>query len=235
MGGPATGGAGTGDVPGREGAVAGAVDLVLAPRAAASLVVALAPAALAGSLPEIRRPSALVLYDDATVPGRPSSAPFDGAGRPTVRRILVEGGRPAGRLNAAGRHLERPSYRDLPKPAPAALVVAPGVKVGDSLPAGRSLARGPAIVIRAAIVDIKPGADWVVRVRRGDLWNEGERLGTADGLFWEGDPARLIQAIVETGDDPQWYQCGFAVSAPSFTLRGLTPWRRDAPTGSRTS
>jgi predicted Zn-dependent protease len=225
MGGPAMG----------EGAAAGEVDLVLAPRAAASLVVALAPAALAGSLPEIRRPSALVLYDDATVPGRPSSAPFDGAGRPTVRRILMEGGRPAGRLDAAGRHLERPSYRDLPKPAPAALVVAPGVKVGDSLPGGGSLARGPAIVIRAAIVDIKPGADWVMRIRRGDLWNEGERLGMADGLFWEGDPARLIQAIVETGDDPRWYQCGFAVSAPSFTLRGLTPWRREAPTGSRTS
>jgi len=197
----------------------------------ASLIVALAPAALSGSLPEIRRPSALVLHDDATVPGRPSSAPFDGAGRPTVRRILVEGGRPAGRHDAAERHLERPSYRDLPKPAPAALVAAPGMKLGEPLPGGGSIARGRAIVIRAAIVDIKPGVDWVVRVRRGDLWREGERLGTADGLFWEGDPARLIQAIVETGDEPRWYQCGFAVSAPSFTLRGLTPWRRDAPTG----
>lgn len=233
--GPTTGGAPTDDVRAGEGAAAGAVDLVLAPRAAASLVVALAPAALSAGLPEIRRPSALVLHDDPTVPGRPSSSPFDGAGRPTVRRILVEGGRQAGRFAAAGRHLERPSYRDLPRPAPAALVAAPGLRVGESLPGRGGAARGRAVVIRAAIVDIKPGAEWVVRIRRGDLWKEGERLGTADGLFWEGDPARLVQAIVETGDDSRWYQCGVAVSAPSFTLRGLTPWRRDAPAGSVSS
>jgi predicted Zn-dependent protease len=227
----AGGGTATGDLPAGEAFKAGAVDLVLAPRAAASLVAALAPAVLSGSLPETRRPSALVLHDDPTVPGRPSSAPFDGAGRPTVRRILVEGGRPAGRPGAAGRHVERPSYRDLPRPAPAALVVAPSVTVGDPPPGGGSAAPGRVVVIRAAIVDIKPGAEWVVRIRRGDLWKGGEWLGTADGLVWEGDLARLVQAIVETGDDSRWYQCGATVSTPSLTLRGLTPWRRDAATG----
>ena len=213
----------------------GAVDLVLSPRAAAALVAALAPAALSGSLPDIRRPSALVLHDDATAPGRPSSAPFDGAGRPTVRRLVVEGGRPVGRFEAATGHHERPSYRDIPRPAPAALVVAPGVKVAAGpLPGGGIAMPSCDGTIRAAIVDIKPGSEWMVRIRRGELWKNGARLGPADGLAWAGDLARLLQAIVESGDDSRWYQCGIGINTPSLGLRGLHPWRRDAPVTSRT-
>jgi predicted Zn-dependent protease len=130
-------------------------------------------------------------------------------------------------------HLERPSYRELPKPGAAALVVAPGLKVAVLSPGAGTATPGLATVIHAAIVDIQPGAGWVVRVRRGDLWKDGERLGAADGLVWEGDLARLLQAIVETGDDSRWYQCGVAVSSPSLSLRGLGPWRRDARAGSR--
>ncbi len=202
----------------------GGADLVLSPRAAAALVAALGPAAFSGSLPDIRRPSALVLHDDATAAGRPSSAPFDGAGRPTVRRILAEGGRPVGRLAAEGGHRDRPSYRDLPRPAPAALVVAPGVKVAGSIPGGGIATPGCEAVIRAAIVDIKPGNDWIVRIRRGDLWKDGAPIGPADGLVWAGDLARLVQAIAESGDDSRWYQCGIAINTPSLTLRGLYPW-----------
>ncbi|HYV85463.1 MAG TPA: metallopeptidase TldD-related protein [Patescibacteria group bacterium] len=204
------------------------IEIVLEPRAAASLVAALAPSALSGGFPEIRRPSALTLYDDAIVAGRPSSAPFDGAGRPTSRRILVEGGRPTGRIEPGGAHFLRPSYRDLPASGPAALVVAPGVRVSGQMPEGAS---GGGLSIRAAIIDIAPGAEWTVRVRRGDFWNDGKRLGPADGLFWEGSPARLIQAVSETGDDPRWYQCGPSICTPSLTLRGLSTWRREARAG----
>jgi predicted Zn-dependent protease len=233
----ATGEAAEGDGAQGAGAVGGletgvAADLVLSPRASAALVAALAPAAYSGSLPDIRRPSALVLHDDATAAGRPSSAPFDGAGRPTVRRIVVEGGRAVGRLEAAGGHRERPSYRDVPRPAPAALVVAPGVKVADPHPGGGFATPGRDVTIRAAIVDIKPGSEWTVRIRRGELLRGGARIGPADGLAWVGDLARLVQAIVESGDDSRWYQCGVAINAPSLTLRGLHPWRRDAPTDS---
>ena len=207
----------------------GAIELILSPRAAAALVAALAPAALSGSLPDIRRPSALVLHDDATAAGRPSSAPFDGAGRPTMRRLVVEGGRPVGRVEAEDVHRERPSYRDVPRPAPAALVVAPGVKAAGPLPGGGVATPGCGVAIHAAIVDIKPGNEWIVRVRRGELWKDGARTGPADGLVWVGDLARLLQAIVETGDDTRWCQCGIAINSPSLGLRGLHPWRRDAP------
>jgi predicted Zn-dependent protease len=215
-----------GDSSEREIPARDAVHLLLEPRAAATLVAALAPAALSGRLPEIRRPSALTLYDDATVAGAPSSAPFDGAGRPTGRRILVEGGRSAGRICATGGHLHRASYRDLPAPGPAALVVAPGARVVDR--DVEDTARGGPLVVRAAIVDIVPGAAWVLRVRRGDFWKDGDRLQPADGLVWEGSLARLIQAIGETGDEPRWYQCGVTVCTPSVTLRGLSPLRREA-------
>src|SRR5262249_130539 len=107
------------------------IALVLEPRAASSFIAALAPAASSGGFPEVRRPSALPLADDPAVPRCPSSAPFDGAGRPGGRRILVEGGRASGRLDDARRHVIRSSYRDLPVPGLAALVVAPGVKVAD--------------------------------------------------------------------------------------------------------
>jgi predicted Zn-dependent protease len=215
-----------------------AVRLVLSPRASATLVAALAPwvvsGGMPGGLPGGRRRGALCIGDDATVPGRPGSGPFDGAGRPTRRTLLVEGGCSVGRITASAGHVLRASYRDLPAPGAAALVVAPGIESGDPGTAvetpGSAVEGGDGIVLRSTVIEVHPGATWRLVIRRGDwwrsrsLWSGGERIGPADGLLWEGHLQALAQAIVATGADTAWFECGVTIATPSMRIEGLSPW-----------
>ena len=74
---------------------------------------------------------AVTLTDDPLWAGGILSSPFDGAGYPSRRRVLLSAGMPASRLpdeaaaGPAGR-LARPSYRDLPAPGESNLIVQPG-------------------------------------------------------------------------------------------------------------
>jgi len=193
--------------------------IVLAPRAAATLLAALAPWVTMGLLSSIR-PSALSIIDDGRACGRPGSAPFDGSGAPTRRLLLLDRGRAVARIAPDTGPFQRPSYRDLPIAAPAGLAILPGQRREDREgPPGAFAPSGP--TVRAAVIEVRTGTIWVVQVRRGE-WDSGV---AADGLYWEGAPAVLVQAVAATLDDLVYYQVGLPVAAPTVVLEGLGPWR----------
>jgi microcin-processing metallopeptidase PmbA/TldD-like protein len=187
--------------------------VTLAPRAAATLVAALSPWIARGAIASTR-PSALTVVDDGRVPGRPGSAPFDGSGAPTRRLPLIDHGRAAGRIDPISGPFQRHSYRDVPAAGPSCLVVMPGQRR-----AGPRDDQAPEV--RAAVIDVRAGAELALQIRRGD-WRSG---GVADGLLWEGTPAALVAAITDTLDDLGWYQVGLPIGAPSVVIEGLGPWR----------
>ncbi|HUD70690.1 MAG TPA: hypothetical protein VMQ62_01905 [Dongiaceae bacterium] len=209
--------------------------LVLAPRAAASLWAALAPLLEAGAITS-NRPSALDAVAEGRAPGRPSSAPCDGAGRPSERRLLMQSGRPVGRVDAASGPFVRASYRDRPAPGMAALVIEPGRSSRQAAePAG-------GFALRVEALEVRPGpSTWSIEIRRGDwlriepghptAWSADgtESLGAADGIAWEGSPAAIVQAVVATLDDVAWFEVGLPVATPSAVLDGLGPWRLPEP------
>jgi len=199
--------------------------VVLAPRAAATLLAALAPWVTAGAV-SVNRPSALSIVDDGLAHGRPGSAPFDGSGRPARRLLLLDHGRAVGRLTPDSGPFQRPSYRDLAAMAPAGLAILPGQQREDraGMPgagaAGAFAPSGP--TVRAAVIEVRTGSTWVVQIRRGE-WESG---AAADGLYWEGTPAALVRAVAATLDDLAFYQVGLPVAAPTVVLEGMGPWRR---------
>lgn len=193
--------------------------VVLAPRAAATLLAALAPWVTAGAV-SVSRPSALSIVDDGNARSRPGSAPFDGSGRPARRILLLDHGRAVARLAPDSGPFQRPSYRDLPAMAPAGLAILPGQRREDRTGApGAFTPSGP--TVRAAVIEVRTGTTWVVQIRRGE-WDSS---AAADGLYWEGTPAALVQAVTATLDDPTYYQVGLPVAAPTVVLEGLGPWR----------
>ncbi len=224
---------------GERPAVAVPASLVLAPRAAATLWAALAPLLEAGAI-AASRPSALDVVADGRAPGRPSSAPCDGAGHPSERRPLMRSGRPVGRVDAASGPFARPSYRERPAPGVAALVVEPGRATRPSADsAGDSTSE---FALRVEALEVRPGpTNWSIEIRRGD-WRRVDRghravepaggtesLGAADGIVWEGPPAEIVQAVAATLDDVAWFEVGLPVATPSAVLDGLGPWRLPEP------
>jgi predicted Zn-dependent protease len=220
---------------GERPAVAVPASLVLAPRAAATLWAALAPLLEAGAI-AAARPSALDVVADGRAPGRPSSAPCDGAGRPSERRLLMRSGCPVARVDATSGPFTRPSYRDRPAPGVAALVIEPGRAKTPSADSTGDFA----LCVEA--LEVRPGpTSWSIEIRRGD-WRRLDRtdraeetagetgsLGAADGIVWEGPPAEIVQAVAATLDDVAWFEVGLPVATPSAVLDGLGPWRLPEP------
>jgi microcin-processing metallopeptidase PmbA/TldD-like protein len=202
--------------------------VILAPRAAATLVAALAPWIAGGAIAS-PRPSALTVVDDGRARGRPGSAPFDGSGAPTRRILLIDRGRAVGRVDPTTGPFQRHSYRDIPAAGPACLVILPGQRRDDPRSPSASSGtesrapqvRAAVIEVRATFTEVRAGGEIVVQIRRGD-WDSGH---AADGLYWEGSPAALVAAIFATLDDFGWYQVGLPIGAPSVVIEGLGPWR----------
>jgi hypothetical protein len=100
--------------------------VVLRPRAAATLVAALAAAlhGAEGGAPPAPGPG-WVLADEPEHPLGVSGGEFDDAGFGTRRRELAAGGRFLDRLEGPGTY-RRPSFRDMPRPAASTLVLPDG-------------------------------------------------------------------------------------------------------------
>jgi predicted Zn-dependent protease len=188
--------------------------LILTPRAAASLVAALAPRLCRGDL-ETSRGSALTIVDDPLLPGRPGSAPFDGAGHSTSRTVLLDGGRCGAGLSSGGGHFIRASYRDRPVPGPAGLLIQPAGAVPPH----------DGVTLRVAAIDLRAGGRiWRLRLRRADWWRDGAPIGPADGLTWEGPPEAIIASVTATPGALRFYHCGLPVGSPGLRLEGLGPF-----------
>lgn len=200
---------------------------LLSPRASATLLAGVTPWLLSGET-GIWKGCPLRIADDPTLPGRPGSAPFDGAGYETRKTILVENGALAGRLTEQGGNSIRPSYRDLPVIGPAGLLILPGGQ--DS---GEEDANGPAgpdsLALRVAAIEIAPGPSWTLRLGRADWWRGGQAIGAADGLIWEGPIATVLRGATAAGSRLRFYHCGAPIGVPALRLDGLAPLRVGAP------
>jgi predicted Zn-dependent protease len=216
-----------------------AVPLLLTPRAAASFLAAIAPWALSGE-PGIWKGCALAIADDATIPARPGTAPFDGAGYETRRIVLVRDGELLGRLSGEGGTLVRPSYRDLPRLEPAGLLILPsgGPERGDlesrAVPDDAPAPHGgpgsdASVALSVQIVEVVPGPTWSLRIRRGEVLRGGVAIGPADGLVWEGPLSTLLRGVSAVGRDMGFYHCGAPVGTPGLRIDGLRPLRAESP------
>jgi hypothetical protein len=106
---------------------------------------------------------------------------------------------------------------------PSGLVIVPGrrrERPGAATPPDPGTGAG--LLVSAEVIEVRPGRTWALLVRRGAWEDSGE---PADGLYWEGPPGALVQAVAETRDDLHWYQVGQPIAAPSLRLEGLGPWR----------
>ena len=208
--------------PGQAPDASEAVPLLLTPRAAASFLAAIAPWALSGEA-GIWKGSTLLIVDDATLPGRPGTTPFDGVGYETRRTVLVQDGASVGRLSAEGGNLVRPSYRDLPRLEPAGLLILPAGGLHGGLISDESLA------LSVHVVEVVPGPTWSLRIRRGEFLRGGVAMGPADGLLWEGPLASLLRGVSVVGGEVGFYHCGVPVGAPGLRIDGLRPLRAESP------
>ncbi len=210
---------------------AGCPPLILAPRAATSLLSALLPRLLAG---EIAVPGALWIVDDGRLPGGFGTAPFDGIGRPTRRATLVAGGLSAGRLSPTAGNVVRPSFRDPPETGLTNLYVSPASEVGRLLadplldPIEERMlggvADGAEPCLRASAIRFIPGPAWRVRILRGSWHVGGSPAGSADGIGWEGPLETILAGISAAGSDLRFFHLGMPIGAPSLRIEGLGPW-----------
>ena len=124
------------------------------------------------------------ITDDPTSPAALFGAKFDDAGFPTAPKILVRGGRLAGRLDGAG-HYRRPSYRDRPGPMPTHL----GVDVPGAQPPPRFL-----LVTRVTLHPLGP-LRWGLEID-GAVLDGGQPASRVRGGFIATSPTELARRCV---------------------------------------
>jgi predicted Zn-dependent protease len=228
---------------------AGELPAILSPRAAASLLRALLPWILQERRPDLfpdggqaqlrpsrrgARPGGLTVIDDPRLPGRPGSAPFDGAGQTTGRTILLDGGRFADRLSAEGGNAIRASFKDPPVIGPSNIYIAPdgGHDPGALQGSTRGIAfhdvgagggwDGPCLRIAAARFDAGPRIG--IEIVRGDWHTPAGPAGPADGLYWSGPLQAVLEGVAAAGSDLRFFHPGAVMGAPSLRLEGIGPW-----------
>lgn len=200
----------------------GRVRLLLSPPAAAEWVRLLAP--------RWRRefrvgdrigPDSFDLMDDGTFPGGILTAPFDGEGWPTERRILVSRGVvreriPAGKVK--GNQI-RDSFRHPPRTHFTNHFLAPGRLRTEEL--FREASGG------ILVLNLRPSIPSGIGGENGDLEISGcavERGAPAGGIrsaHLKGGRDKIIAAIVERGTDLRFYPLDGSFGSPSLLLEGM--------------
>jgi predicted Zn-dependent protease len=220
-------------------------ELVVAPPLAARLLAALAPylvglgaaeraAALRDRRGRLGSP-ALTVIDDGRFSGGLLEAPVDGEGLATRAVTLIEagafrqpllawhearGGEPRpGDAKPSGCS-RRPSWRDLPRPGPTHLYLAPtpGVAVADLL---ADLARGYYLLDAAGPValDLDEAAFSVPVV--GYAIQSGRAVAPAGGLVLTGPVSALLRGIQATARDLSFVPDDGLVGSPTLLVTGL--------------
>ncbi len=203
-------------------------DLLLDPNVAAPVIGRLAPAffgdegaALLASRTRDGRDAfaspALSLVDDASAPGGPVKASYDGEGTPHSRTVLVSRGVATGRLSdcAAAICLEQPptgnamrrAYVEPPAIGITNFFVDPSRGVAP-LELLRALARG----FYAAVLLSRPDVDFAAdrfRLHAAGYWVEkGQAAGTVSETLVEGRLSELLRAVEAVGDDLKFVPSG---------------------------
>jgi PmbA protein len=221
-------------------------DLLLAPPLAARLLAALAPylvgARAADRVAALRDrrgrigSRAVTVVDDGRLPGGLLDAPVDGEGLATRAVTLVEegvfrqplvawhevrGGDARGEARPSGCS-RRASWRDLPRPGPTHLSLAPaaGVAVADLL---ADLARGYYLIDAAGPVALDLEAAAFSVPVAGYAIQSGRAVAPAGGLVLAGTVGALLRGIqaTATARDLAFVPADGLVGAPTLLVTGL--------------
>ncbi len=211
---------------------AGVTRALLAPPAAAPLVVALAEHLMAGreaaGLTGARVAPGWALYDERPGPGGLVPVPFDGEGFPSRRLPLAAGQRRTGRLGTwadarrygclAGAAV-RPSYREPPRAGPANLLVAPA-NPHSSAELLRILDDGLYVPVAAGTLTVDARGRFALPVAavtvRGGRFAEAHPVAELRGSF-----RRLLEGLEACGDDAWSLSLTCGVTTPSLLFRTL--------------
>jgi PmbA protein len=167
--------------------------------------------------------AALALVDDATDPGGPSSAPFDGEGSPSRRTPLIGGGRlltflfDARTARKAGRattgNASRGSYRSPPSVGTTNLVLEPGDEALDGL--FRAAGDGLFVTDVAGLHSgVNPVSGTFSVGATGRLIEGGEPGAPVRELTIASDLVSMLQAVEKVGSQARWVPFGGSVKAP---------------------
>jgi PmbA protein len=172
----------------------------------------------------------VTLVDDASLPGGPASAPFDGEGIPGRRTVLVEQGLLRGFLHnsysarRAGAHSTgngvRQSYRSMPDVGPTNFAL-----VGPVTPRAELLGaveRGLLVVTTRNVGGINPvSGDYSVGA--AGVWIErGQETTPVAGVTIAANLLDLLGGLVAIGDDFRWTPGGGASGSGALRFEGMT-------------
>ena len=171
--------------------------------------------------------AALALADDATDPGGPSSAPFDGEGSPSRRTPLIDGGRllsflfDARTARRAGRattaNASRGSYRTPPAVGTTNLVLEPGERGLEEL--FREAGQGLYVTDVAGLHSgVNPVSGTFSVGASGRLIEAGEAAGPVRELTIASDLVSMLKAVRGVGSQVRWVPFGGSVKAPPILI-----------------
>jgi PmbA protein len=155
---------------------------------------------------------AVDLVDDGTIPGAPSSQPFDGEGVPTRETPLIQAGVLRGLLyntesarrasTASTGNGVRGSYRSLPEVGPTNLVLRSGTRAPAALVAG--VDEGLYVVSTRNVGGINPvSGDYSVGAS-GRRIVRGELAEPVSGVTLAAPMLKLLANVREVGSDFRW-------------------------------
>jgi PmbA protein len=170
---------------------------------------------------------ALALVDDATDPGGPSSAPFDGEGSPSRRTPLIGDGRlltylfDARTARKAGRattgNASRGSYRSPPAVGTTNLILEPGEEELEGL--FRTAGDGLFVTDVAGLHSgVNPVSGTFSVGATGRLIEGGEAGAPVRELTIASDLVSMLQAVEKVGSQARWVPFGGSVNAPPILV-----------------
>ena len=151
----------------------------------------------------------MTIVDDPTLQGGLVSSPFDGAGFPTQRTVILQNGK----FNQWFHNIVRPSYRDYPTKGPTNLYIEPGRKNQDEII--NLVANGAYIVSLKAF---KNPCDEVhsTFLGRGFLIKGGKISPYSGKFVITTEINEIFKNVLEIGDDLQFSPWAGAFGSPTL-------------------
>jgi PmbA protein len=218
-------------------APAGRVRVALEPQVACLILGHLAPslhhdAAERGrsSLPAVDpggpvASGAVSVVDDPTLPRGMASLPFDGEGRPTARRVLIDAGRPQELLGSSEAGdgpvgaMHRMGFADPPRRTPSNLHLARG----ERSPANILANAGSVLRVTGATLLGRggPASGEIALSATAERLENGEPAGGLRQVTLVGKVPELLAGVQEVGNDLSFHLRGGVLGAPTVLLDGM--------------
>ncbi len=153
----------------------------------------------------------LTIVDDGTLDEGFSSSPFDGAGHPSKKIIVVQNGKIINWLD----NIVRPSYKDYPQIGPTNLYIKPGFKNQEEI--FKYVARG--IYLISLKIFKNPNEESRASFIGQGFLIEGGKLSSFIGkILVTTDIKDIFKSILEIGNDLQFFPWSGALGAPTLLI-----------------